>query len=291
LWDLAGKVYGAPVYRLLGGWKQTLPAYASTTHGDHVRQGGLSSPEAFAEFALRCKEEYGYPAFKIHGWGKDPNDRGYLEREVATVLETRKRVGPGMDLMLDPACEYDTWGETLKVGKACDAAEFFWYEDPFKDGGISQFAHKKLRQLIRTPLLQGEHVRTLEPHVDFVVAEATDFVRGDPHYDGGITGVLKIAHAAEGFGLDVELHGAGPAQRHLMAAVRNSNYYELGLVHPKAPSTRPPIYAEGYSDELDAVDARGRVRVPEGPGLGVAYDWEFIRRHTVERAVFGAVPD
>ena len=65
LWDLAGKVYGAPIYQLLGGYKRSLPAYASAYHGDE--NSGLSSPEAFTDFALHCKE-LGYPAFKIHGW-------------------------------------------------------------------------------------------------------------------------------------------------------------------------------------------------------------------------------
>src|SRR5581483_2835762 len=221
LWDLAGKAYGAPVWELLGGWKRTLPCYASTLHGDHVPNGGLSSPEAFADFALQCKEEYGYPAFKIHGWGHDPNDAQYLEREVANVLEVRKRVGPDMDLMIDPACEYDTWAETLAVGRACDEANYFWYEDPFKDGGLSAFAHRKLRELIKTPLLLGEHVRHLETRMDFVLAGGTDFVRVDAVYDGGITGALRVAHAAEALGLDVEIHAPGPAHRHLMAAIRN----------------------------------------------------------------------
>ena len=43
---------------------------------------------------------------------------------------------------------------------------------------------------------------------------------------------MKIAHASEGFGLDVELHVTGPDRRHLMASMRNSNYYEMGLLHP-----------------------------------------------------------
>ena len=111
--------------------------------------------------------------------------------------------------MIDPACEYMTFGEALKVGWACDEERFFWYEDPYRDGGTSQFGHRKLRQLIRTPLLQTEHVRSLEPHIDFVVNEATDFVRGDVGYDG-ITGVMKVAHACEGLGVDIEFHGAGP---------------------------------------------------------------------------------
>ena len=64
LWDLAGKYYQAPIYRLLGGYKERLPCYASTYHGD--ASGGLDSPDAYADFALRCRD-MGYPAFKIDG--------------------------------------------------------------------------------------------------------------------------------------------------------------------------------------------------------------------------------
>jgi L-alanine-DL-glutamate epimerase-like enolase superfamily enzyme len=287
LWDIAGKAYNAPLYELLGGWKKSLPCYASTYHGDHVASGGLSSPEAFADFAVQCRE-MGYPAFKIHPWGHDPNESNatYMRREVANVLEARKRVGPDMDLIIDPACEYDTWAETLKVGRACDEARFFWYEDPCKDGGISGFFHRTLRQHITTPLLIGEHVRGLEPHVDLTLAGGTDFVRADAYMDWGITGVMKIAHAAEGLGMDVELHGGGPAHRHCMAAIRNTNYYELGLVHPSVRRTKPPIYADGYSDELDAVDRRGHVPVPQGPGLGVTLDWDWLRAHEAGQTVY-----
>ena len=59
---------------------------------------------------------------------------------------------------------------------------------PNQYGGISQFAHRKLRQLIKTPLLMTEHIRTLELHIDFALADATDYVRGDVGYDD-ITGV------------------------------------------------------------------------------------------------------
>ncbi len=154
------------------------------------------------------------------------------------MREVGKRVGGKMDLMLDPACELMTFGDAVKVGWACDEYQYFWYEDPYRDGGISQFAHRKLRQIIRTPILQTEHVRSLEPHIDFAIAEATDYVRGDVGYDG-ITGVMKLAHACEALGLDIEMHGPGPAQRQCMAAIRNTNYYEMGLLHPKAPASHP----------------------------------------------------
>jgi L-alanine-DL-glutamate epimerase-like enolase superfamily enzyme len=278
LWDIAGKLYDAPISQLLGGFRTSLPAYASTYHGDD--NGGLSTPEAFGEFAARCRE-LGYPAFKIHGWGAGP-----IEREVATVLETRRAVGDAMDLMIDPACEYNTWADALKVGLACDEARYLWLEDPYKDGGISAFGHRKLRQIIKTPILIGEHIRGHELHVDNIVGDGTDFVRADADYDCGITGLMKIAHSAEGFGLDVEIHAPGPAHRHCMAAIRNTNYYELGLVHPNVSSTKPAVYACDYSDELEAIDARGHVPVPTGPGLGAPVDWDWVRAHRADEVVY-----
>ena len=136
LWDLAGKLYGAPIYELLGGKSDPLPAYASTHFGD--ASGGLDSPEAFADFAVRCKE-MGYPAFKIHSWGAP------IEREVRLVTAVREAVGDGMQLMHDPGCTYRTFLEALTVGRALDEANYLWYEDPYMDGGMSAFGNKKLR--------------------------------------------------------------------------------------------------------------------------------------------------
>jgi len=66
LWDLAGKYFDAPIYELLGYYRKSLPAYASTTHADPERRGGLGSPEEYAAFAEECLK-MGYTAFKIHG--------------------------------------------------------------------------------------------------------------------------------------------------------------------------------------------------------------------------------
>ena len=279
LWDIAGKLYDQPVYKLLGGYKTSIPCYASTYHGDH-QPDGLSSPEAFADFAEQCLD-LGYPAFKIHGWGRAP-----VSQEVANVHAVGQRVGDTMDLMLDPACELVTFGDAVKVGWACDENRFFWYEDPYRDGGISQFAHRKLRQLIKTPILQTEHVRSLEPHIDFALADATDYVRGDVGYDG-ITGVMKLAHACEALGIDIEFHGPGPAQRQCMAAIRNTNYYEMGLLHPKAPASHAANLYIDYQDDLEAIDPQGHVSIPQGPGLGVAINWEWVDRKRVAVVEYG----
>lgn len=280
LWDIAGKLYDVPVYQLLGGWQKKLPAYASTYHGDE--NGGLTTPEDYAEFALLCKERYGYPAFKIHGWVNGP-----IDREIAAVLAIREAVGDEMDLMLDPAGGFGTFHDVLRVGRACDEARYMWYEDAFRGGGFSQFAHIKLKELIKTPLLMGEHVRGLESKMDTIHSGAADYVRASTGADGGITGVMKIATIAEANGIDVELHGGGLAHRHCMASIRNTNYFELGVGIHKVRETKPPIYPDRqWMDEVDSVDAQGCVDVPEGAGLGVPLDWDFINTHRTGETVF-----
>jgi L-alanine-DL-glutamate epimerase-like enolase superfamily enzyme len=271
LWDLAGKLAGLPVYRLLGGYRTRLPTYASTIDG--AVSGPLSTPESYADFAEQCREQ-GYRAFKIH-----PFPWESVQTHVEAVLAIARRVGDTMDLMLDSFCHYQTFADAVRVGRACDEGRYFWYEDPYGDGGITPFSHAKLRELVKTPLLMGEKLRNLQERMAFILAGATDFVRGEVGTEG-ITGTMKMAHAAEAVGLDLELHGSGPAQRHVMAALRNSNYYEQVWVHPVVTSTEPPVYKEGYVAGLSAVGSDGCVPVPEGPGLGVVYDRDFIARHS-----------
>jgi L-alanine-DL-glutamate epimerase-like enolase superfamily enzyme len=278
LWDWQGRALNCSVSTLLGGYRKKLPAYASTYHGD--RNGGLDCKEAFADFALACAD-MGYKAFKIHGWHE-----GNIREEAELVLYVRKMVGDDMTLMLDPACQLRSFADALYVGRACDDANFFWLEDPYRDSGVSAFGHQKLRSMIKTPLLQTEHIRGVEPKADFLIAGGTDFLRSDPEYDMGLTGGQKIHHLAEGFGVDVEVHACGPAHRHLMAASRNSNFYEVALVGPDCPNAVAPVYQCGYSDQLDCVDSDGMVDVPDAPGLGVQYDWDFITSHQTGQIIY-----
>lgn len=278
LWDLAAKRYGTSVSRLLGGFRTRLPAYASTYHGD--RRGGLDSMDKYADFAQECYA-LGYRAFKVHGWHDgDPRE------EARNVLHVAGKVGDRMTLMLDPACQLRTFADALYVGRACDEAGYAWYEDPLRDCGTSAFAHRRLREALRTPILQTEYVNGFESKADFAIAGGTDILRMDPEYDFGITGGMKIAHLAEALGLDVELHACGPAHRACMTAIRNTNWYEVALVGPDTPNAMPPVYTCGYSDQLEAVAPDGTFPVPDGPGLGVSYDWEYIRSHQTLARLF-----
>ena len=277
LWDWAGKRLGLPVAKLLGGYRTRLPAYASTWFGGDG--SGLETPEAYADFAEECFD-LGYRAFKMHGWVD-----GNVARESEAIRKLGQRVGGRMALMHDAACHLLTFADAIAVGRACDEAGFYWYEDPYSDLGLSAHSHRRLRELLKTPILLGEHVRGLEALATLVLAGGTDFVRADPNFDIGITGTMKIAHFAEALGVDVELHGCGPAHRACMAAIRNSNYYELSMVGPSRGQPVTPFYGDGYSDLLDDVGADGCFPVPDGPGLGVTYDWDQVRKNLVQHIV------
>ena len=86
LWDLAGKKYGVPIARLLGGYRERLPVYASTTSGQRA-PGGLDSVERYADFAEACQAA-GIPAFKIHSFFD-----GNPKTEIAIMSAVRQRVG------------------------------------------------------------------------------------------------------------------------------------------------------------------------------------------------------
>ncbi len=275
--DLIGKKLNISISNLLGASRKTLPAYASTMPGDRQKQG-LSSPESYADFAQYCYE-LGYRTFKMHGWKE-----GNVKEEGSMIKAVAERMNGKMKIMYDSACNLLTFSDALEVGKICDEYNLFWYEDPYKDGGISMNGNKLLSQNISTPLLLGEHLRNLETSVDMIVNGAALFSRADPDYDGGITGCHKLAVASEGLGVDCEIHSCGPAMRQLMSACRNSNFYEVNLVHPKTSNPwNLSVYDQSYSDELGCVDKDGNIFINENPGLGVSYDWKYVFKNTISK--------
>lgn len=279
LWDLIGHKYNMSIVTMLGGYRERLPTYASSYHGQDGEYG-LNSVERFAEYALECREK-GFVGFKIHGWHD-----GNRKREAKNILKVREAVGRDMEIMVDLASDLRTFADALYVGRACDEAECFWYEDPYRDGSVSAFGHKMLRERLKTPLLITEHVRGPEQKASFLVNGGCDYIHLDPEYDMGITGAIKIAHMAEALGVDVQVHACGPAHRICIAAIRNTHFYEMSLIGPGMPNLIPPVYACGYSDQPDAVDENGTVSVPSGPGLGVSYDWDFLLKHEVAQYRF-----
>lgn len=212
-----------PLHHLLGGFRDNLPAYASTINGgEEGLEDGLSSSESYSDFAQKCLE-MGYKGFKIH-----PFPRPKIQDHVDMILAVGERVGGKMDPMLDSFNYYPNLADAIKVGEACDEVGFVWIEDPYADGATAALDNQILRQRLKTPLLLGEKVAGIPGKMNLLMSGATDFVRGNINgvNGDGITGTMKLAAAAESVGADIEIHGSGPVQRHVMSALGNSNYYE-----------------------------------------------------------------
>lgn len=273
LWDLAGKAYGASLTTMLGGDRTRIKAYASCHNGD--RLDNLPTKEAVSDFFLGLKEK-GFKGFKMHSWHE-----GDKWEEAENVAHMRARLGERTELMLDPACVFDSISDAIFVGRACEEAGFRWFEDPLRPLGVGIAQHKALREALNIPILQTEHVTAPEAKADFFLNGGTDLLRFDIHYDLGITGALKTIGFAESVGTTVEMHGPSPVHRHLIAAMQQTAMYEVANVSPAMDDPSPEIYTCGYSDNVNAIGQDGMLPVPQGPGIGVSYDWDLIRRNTV----------
>jgi L-alanine-DL-glutamate epimerase-like enolase superfamily enzyme len=274
LWDVAGLLTGLPVAKLLGGFRDKVPAYASTMCGDDI-PGGLDSPEAYADFAAACRER-GYPALKLHTWS--PPFGPDLKRDIAACRAVRDRVGPEMRLMLDPYHDY-TREEALYLGRALEELDFSWIEEPMNEHSTSSYVW--LTQQLTIPVCGPETAEgQMYTRAEWILRGASDISRVGLADVGGITPTMKTVHLCEAFGMRVELHGGGAGTLHVLGAMAiPGEYYERGLLHPHLDyGARTPWLKE----IVDPLDAEGCVPVPRKPGLGHDIDWDFIRDNTVQ---------
>ena len=255
LWDLLGKAVGQPIHRLLGTYRESVPAYASSAV--------LASASAYAEQAVEFKEN-GWAAYKIH-----PPTRW---REDIKVCEAVRNAVGDFTIMLDSTWAYD-YPAAIRVGRAIERLGYYWYEDPLADDDLYNYV--KLKQHLSIPILATEYSPGgFTAYAPWLVARATDFLRGDVAVKGGISALLKAAHLAEGFHMNFEIHHGGNslnnvANLHVAMAIRNCEFFEVLL----------PAEAQKYGLVADIeVDSHGMVRAPTAPGLGAQIDLELIER-------------
>lgn len=274
LWDVAGKVAGLPVYRLLGGDRDRIPCYASTMCGDDDPDG-LGTPAAYASFAEELIAQ-GYPAIKLHSWMPpyDPDP----DRVIAACRAVRERVGPDIDLMLDSHHFY-TRLEAKQIGDALATLDYFWFEEPMNEQSIA--AYEWLTNEVDVPILGPETVRgNMQARAEWIRNNAMDICRTSCGNGGGITGAMKTVHLCEAFEIACEAHGGSAPNLHVMGAMSiPGRYCERGLLHPKYDYDWTPPHLEARTDELNA---DGTVTVPQSPGLGIAWDWTYIEANRID---------
>lgn len=280
LWDLVGRAVDLPVYKLLGGFRDKVPAYASTMCGDDLK-GGLDTPEAYGRFALWCQAR-GYPAFKLHTWQPPIPGAPDARRDVAACAAVREAVGPDMPLMLDPFHYYGRQ-EALYLGKELENLGYYWLEEPMDEHSMSSYVW--LCENVSLPICGPETAEgKMYTRAEWIKYGAADIVRGGVNDVGGITPLIKIAHLAEAFGMRLEVHGGGAANLHVLCAMGiPGEFYERGLLHPFIDYEQPPPW---LNRPVDPMDEQGFVHVSQDPGLGWDINFDYIRdngmQHTEE---------
>lgn len=270
LWDIVGKVAGLPIHRLLGTCRERIPAYLSSGHH--------ATPEAYAAEAAYWQDR-GWTGYKLHpargpwlGGPKLP-----VAADVEACAAVRAAVGSAMTLMLDSSWDY-TYTEALRVGRAIEDLDFHWYEDPLPAHDLEGYV--RLHEHLHIPLLATEitpgGVYALP---QWITQRATDFLRGDVVIKGGITGMMKIAHLAEAFHMNCEVHDGynalgNVANLHVIMAISNCDWFEVLPFNPSGEHGLEHL-SYGLLRPIE-IDDQGFVHAPSEPGLGFGIDWELI---------------
>lgn len=269
LWDLLGRVRGEPAWKLLG-WEQAYPrtAYASMLFGD--------TPEKTHEKA-RAVREAGFRAAKF-GWGSFGCDP---KQDEAHVRAAREGLGGDLTLLVDAGTvwEADVAAAALRIPalEACDVA---WIEEPFVSGALG--AYHELERMIRVRGTSSLRTAAGEgSHEPFMAKNLVDFggvgyIQVDAGRIGGLTSAYEVARYAEARGVRYVNHTfttllALSGSLHPFAGLETSSICEY-------PVEASELAASLTVERLE-VDADGRVRAPDRPGLGVTPDPRAIAKY------------
>lgn len=276
LWDLAGRKFKLPVHKLIGGYRDKVPAYGSTMCGDDL-PGGLSTPDEYAQFAEKLVQR-GYKAIKLHTWMPPISFAPNPQMDIQACAAVREAVGPDIALMLDGYHWYSRM-DALTIGKALEQLNFAWFEEPMMEDSAESYAW--LAANLDIPVLGPESIAgKFHSRASWVTQKSCDILRAGVAGVGGIGPCLKVAHLAESFGMDCEVHGNGAANLAVVGAISNCRWYERGLLHPFLDYEEVPAHLNSI---VDPMDADGYVHLSDRPGLGEDINFAYIEANTLSR--------
>ena len=260
LWDIRGKAHGLPLYRLLGGRRKAIPAYAGG-----VSLGYQPPRELIAE--ARKSVDSGYRAIKLRV-GDSPG------RDIERMRAARQEFGDGLAILTDANIGYRL-DDVRQVMPAMDELRIGWLEEPFPAHDYRSY--REARTYGRTPLAAGENHYTRFEFNRVLEDGAITILQPDLSKTGGITEALRIAALASAWKLPIHPHSSmtglnHAATVHFLAAIDNGGYFEGDVSR-----------SNKFRDELvanpGAIDRDGNVWPLEAPGLGLEVNEEFLSAH------------
>ncbi len=271
LWDIAGKVANQPIYNLLGGqYQETLRAYA------YMPSAGIrENPEKAGEVAAKLLEE-GNTACKIDPFGPVYPIRDIPLWEIehaAKIFESiRKAVGNRLEVGIGTHGQLAT-ASAIRVADYLEPYHPFWFEEPVMPENIDEMA--RVAAHTRIPIATGERLVTKYEFSQVLEKQAAQIIQVDVGQCGGITESKKIASIAEA-------HYATIAPHMYCGPVAAAAAIQLDVCSPNfliQEANQGPLHKKIFKEPL--VFAKGYIVPPTGPGLGVEFDEDVLKKHVV----------
>jgi L-talarate/galactarate dehydratase len=254
VWDLAAKAAGQPLYKLLGGYRDRVPVYASLRLGRALPTGKL--PEIAGSLV-----EQGFRAMKMNLGGQ-----ATIDADLERIRAVRETIGGDVKLLADVNGRW-TPSEAIRAGRLIDEFRLFWLEDPIPLHNLEGMA--EVRRAIDTPISNGETLFGLAAFRTLFEARAVDYPMPDLGRVGGITPFLKIAHMAEAFGLPVACHLLPEVSAQVVTAVPNGVIVEYVPFGTKLFQGFPTI-------------EKGEMVFSDRPGHGMELDADYVKANRVD---------
>jgi L-alanine-DL-glutamate epimerase-like enolase superfamily enzyme len=256
LWDLRGRYFKTPVYRLLGGpTRASVEAYGSCL-------GYSLEPEKAQKRAAAVKEQ----GFRYQKWflAYGPGD-GYegLRKNVEIVRLLREAVGEDTELMFDVYSGWDL-SYTLEWAKQVEKYRPRWIEEMTQAEKIDSFA--QLRKSTSIPIASGEHIQGRWEVYDYLKEGALSVVQCDPEWCGGTTELIKICTLASIFDVPVIPHG------HSLHAALHVIASQSPAVCPLAEYLILKMQSYYHFEKHPPTIERAHFALPEAPGYGIELD-------------------
>ena len=263
LWDIKGKAFGQPVWRLLGGARARVPLYATFGFNFLTREQLAAAAKLWVSQGYRrLKMVVGHEALRR----RETRPLSEVIREdAARVRAVREAVGPDVELYIDANCSLDLYHAT-RLAEMVKPYGISFFEEPITQNDVLQMA--QLRKATGMPLACGQNEGLIFRFRDLLMHDAVDYVQPNVVSSGGFTQCLKIAGLAAAFNVPLANGGAWPYHNmHLQAGVANGTFVEM---HYLAIELCRKIY-RGLPEPKD-----GWLTLPDSPGLGFDPDHDAI---------------
>ncbi len=266
--DIVGQKLGVPVHDLLGGKLRDEVPFASYLFFRYANpatgEGEVRTAEQLIEHARALKQEHGFTTHKLKGGVYPPDHELECYRALADAF-------PGDRLRYDPNAALSV-EESIRFGKAIEALRNDYFEDP--TWGLNGM--RRVRSMVDIPTATNTVVITFEQLAANVLDLAVDVILLDTTFWGGIRPCVKAAGVCETFQLGVAVHSSGEL------GIQLATMLHLGAALPNLAFAADAHYHHLTDDVIEGGKLPyrcGRIRVPDGPGLGVRLDRHKLQRY------------